>query len=199
MVNFEEKNSIELLIKEIEKALNNELYLVALISALTIPDALCKIEYNDNCGDNYVKWVNEYVEDTFGRKYGERECDNHIGENSEEEEIIDNSGNDKYLKSPTGLSGSNCYQLRCSLIHDMTNEIKGNKKSGSKRKYLWIDECVLQCSKEEFIRGCSSGTDINLKEVDNRIVAVAEKYCYINVRELCYDIIRAAKKYKTER
>ena len=48
--NFEEKNSIKLLFDEIEKALNAELYLIALMTVLTIPDVMSKIEYGNGSG-----------------------------------------------------------------------------------------------------------------------------------------------------
>ena len=84
----------------------------------------------------------------------------------------------------------NCYQLRCALLHNIENEIKANRKIPQNRKYTWIDECVLQFTKEEFTNGIVSGYDTYLKELpDEKIVMVAEKFCYINVRELCHDII----------
>lgn len=193
--NYEEKNSIELLIEEVEKALRNELYLVALISTLTIPDTLAKIEYGKSIGDNYIKWVNEFVKDVFGRKYGDRNTKSEVVnyKNGVPQEKTDN---EKYLESPTEMCGENCYQLRCALMHNIENEIKADKKTPKNRKYTWIDECVLQFTKEEFTNGIMSGYDTYLKELQNgEIVTVAEKFCYINVKELCHDIIRGAKEY----
>lgn len=196
--NYEEKNSIELLIEEIEKALSAELYLIALMSALTIPDVLCKIEYGKGGGDNYSKWIDTYVEDLFGRKYGERISNCEVV-NYKNGKVLEKSDNERYLESPVNVCGVNCYQLRCSLLHDVNNEIKGNNKSGKSRRYIWIDECVLQFTKNEFSNGNVSGYDTKLKELNNgEIALVAEKYCYINVRELCNDIIKAAKKYIKE-
>lgn len=193
--NYEEKNSIELLISEVEKALDNELYLVALISTLTIPDALSKIEYGKSSGNNYIKWVNEYVKDAFALKHGERsqklEVVNY--KNSEPQEKTDN---EMYLESPTEMCGENCYQLRCALMHNVENEIKADGKTPKSRKYTWIDECVLQFTKNEISNGVMSGYDTYLKELSNgKIIIVAEKFCYINVKKLCHDIIRSAKDY----
>ena len=193
--NYEEKNSIEVLIDEVEKALTNELYLIALISALTIPDVFCKIEYGNGGGDNYVKWVDNFVVDSFGIKYGDKK---YLGRYERDESDVgcNKTLNEKYLNSPTAMCGDNCYQLRCSLLHDIKNEIKGSKKSGKERKFTWIDECVLQFTKEEIVNGIKSGYDTYLKELPSgKIVMVAEKFCYINVRELCHDIIRGAKEY----
>lgn len=132
--NYEEKNSIELLIGEVEKALNAELYLMALIATLTIPDALAKVEYGKNNGSNYINWVNEHVKDIFGRKYGDRnkgaEVTNYI--NGEPQEKTDN---EKYLESPIEMCGENCYQLRCVLMHNIENEIKADEKTPPHKKY----------------------------------------------------------------
>lgn len=55
---------IKKLIDEINKALNAGLYLVALNSALTLPDICGKAEYPDcKTGERYKKWYSEYVKD----------------------------------------------------------------------------------------------------------------------------------------
>lgn len=193
--NYEEKNSIEILIDEVEKALKNELYLVALMSTLTIPDALAKIEYEESNSNNYIKWVNEFVKDIFGRKYGEKSSKSDVI-NYKNGKPLEKTDNEKYLESPTEICGENCYQLRCALLHNIENEIKADKKTPKNRKYIWIDECVLQFTKEEFTNGIMSGYDTYLKELPSEeIVTVVEKFCYINVRELCHDIIRGAREY----
>ena len=154
--NYEEKNSIEILIDEVEKALKNELYLVALMSTLTIPDALAKIEYKESNSNNYIKWVNEFVKDIFGRKYGEKSNKSEVI-NYKNGKPLEKTDNEKYLESPTEICGENCYQLRCALLHNIENEIKADKKTPKNRKYIWIDECVLQFTKEEFTNGIMSG------------------------------------------
>lgn len=193
--NYEEKNSIELLFDEIEKALNAELYLIALMTALTIPDVMSKIEYGNGGGSNYAKWIDEYVIDMFGRKYGDRVTKREV-KNYKNGKLLDKTDNERYLETPTEVCGDNCYQLRCSLLHDVKNVIHGSEKLGKNRKYVWIDECVLQFTKEEFTKGIMNGYDTYLKELpDGEIVTLAEKFCYINVKELCNDIIRGAKNY----
>lgn len=55
---------IDRLINEINIALNNGLYLSALISALTLPDVCGKAEYpKENTGDRYKNWYDTYVND----------------------------------------------------------------------------------------------------------------------------------------
>ena len=194
--NYEEKNSIELLIEEIEKALNAELYLIALMTSLTMPDVMCKLEYGKGGRDNYIKWVDNYIADGFGVKYGDREKIGKYDKNEETNTKCEKTDNEKYLESPTSMCGENCYQLRCSLLHDVNNELKSRNRGGKRKIFTWIDECVLQFTKEEFTNGIMSGYDTYLKELQNgEIVTVAEKFCYINVKELCHDIIRGAKEY----
>lgn len=193
--NYEEKNSIELLIEEVEKALQNELYLTALISTLTIPDALAKIEYKKSSGINYIKWVDNFVKDIYGQKYGKKNIKSKVVNyiNGEPQEKTDN---EKYLESPIEMCGENCYQLRCALMHNIENEIKADEKTPKYRKYTWIDECVLQFTKYEYTNGIISGYDSRLAETSSgEIVTLIEKFCYINVKELCHDIIRGAKEY----
>lgn len=55
---------IQKLIDEINIALNQELYLVALTTALTLPDVCGKAEYpNDKTGARYKKWYDTFVAD----------------------------------------------------------------------------------------------------------------------------------------
>lgn len=55
---------IDKLIKEIDIALNNKLYLTALTAALTLPDVCGKAEYPDSkTKKRYTDWFNKYVPD----------------------------------------------------------------------------------------------------------------------------------------
>ena len=55
---------IQKLINEINTALNNKLYLVALASALTLPDVCGKAEYpNCKTSERYKKWYLNYVKE----------------------------------------------------------------------------------------------------------------------------------------
>lgn len=50
--------------------------------------------------------------------------------------------------------------------------------------------------KKEYTNGIMNGYDHYLKELPSgEIVTLIEKFCYINVKELCHDIIRGAKEY----
>lgn len=53
---------MEYLLKDIEKALDNELYFIALQSVLTLPDICGSIEYDTNrVGQRYTDWYNTYM------------------------------------------------------------------------------------------------------------------------------------------
>jgi len=82
------------LVQDIRKALENDLYLVALSSALTLPDICGKAAYPDESSSRkrYISWYDE--------KIGKYE------KNPEDKE------NMPYL------SGEVIYSLRCSLLHE---------------------------------------------------------------------------------
>ena len=84
------------LINEIKIALDNELYFVALNSALTLPDVCGKAEYpNSSTTKRYKDWVSKYIIDKIYSKE-EREQDY------------------PYLTADV------LYSLRCSLLHQAT-------------------------------------------------------------------------------
>lgn len=83
---------IDMIIDEIYKSLDNDCYLVALMSALLLPDICGAIEYpHDRNGSRYKKWYSVYI--------GKYETD---GENDD-------------MQYP---SANLIYDLRCSLVHN---------------------------------------------------------------------------------
>lgn len=82
------------LVQDIRNALENELYFVALISALTLPDICGKVAYPDERSSRkrYISWYEEEI-----GKY---------------EKNPDDKENMPYL------SGEVIYSLRCSLLHE---------------------------------------------------------------------------------
>ncbi len=95
---------VDQLVKEIRKALENELYFVALNSALTLPDICGKVAYpNKSCGQRYILWYDEEI-----GKYEKKPC---------------NKENMPYL------SGKVIYSLRCSLLHEGNPNVDSKKAS----------------------------------------------------------------------
>lgn len=90
---------IEMLISEIEVALDNGLYMIALSSALILPDTLGKMEYPKNeeksSKKRYIQWVDEYIYKLI-----------------EEGDFPDNFYICKIYK------GENLYNLRCKFLHE---------------------------------------------------------------------------------
>ncbi len=95
---------VKQLINEINLALDNNLYLVALNTALTLPDICGKAEY-PNEKSSKKRYINWY--------------DNHIGRY----EI--NPENEKCGINMPYLSGKIVYSLRCSLLHQGNPNIDG--------------------------------------------------------------------------
>lgn len=102
------------IVNEIREALSNNLYFVALMSSLTLPDICGKAEYptERNSKKRYISWYDENI--------GEYEK-NPIDEND-----------------MPYLSGKIIYNLRCSLLHD-GNPNLNNEKLDEKK----IDKFIL--------------------------------------------------------
>ena len=93
---------VDQLVKEIRKALENELYFVALNSALTLPDICGKVAYpNKSCGKRYVLWYDEEI-----GKYEKKPCDK---------------------ENMPYLSGEVIYSLRCALLHEGNPNVDNKK------------------------------------------------------------------------
>lgn len=92
-------NSLELIINDISKALDNECLFSALALALTIPDICGKILYPDKRnGERYKLWYNEYIGDY-------------------EKSPDENSNRMPYM------SGQLCYALRCAFLHSGNTDV----------------------------------------------------------------------------
>lgn len=87
------------ILKEIEKALKEEMYYSALALTLTLPDICGKAEYGDiQNGERYKNWINNYAIKIF--------------ENPEEL---------SYLEE---FTAENCWELRNSILHSGNKETK---------------------------------------------------------------------------
>lgn len=168
--NYTDANSLELLIKEIEKAIDAKSYLAALHMALSIPDMLGKLAYPKFNGGKYIKWFDDNVRNiTFGYLYSE---------------------------NPLGISddipkmcGEVCYALRNRLFHEGTNDIETKTKAR-------INEFVLSFTDEDFIRGKYAGKDYKFDKCNPETDTCPEiNYLYISCKGLCKEIVMAAKEF----
>ena len=95
------------IIKEVQLALDNECYIVALMGALILPDICGKSAYpNLGVGERYRNWCDTYV-------YPK------IQHADEDGEILD--------CGITDLCGKVIYSLRCCLLHQGSADIEGEK------------------------------------------------------------------------
>ncbi len=120
---------VQEIIKEIEKALDNEMYLSALALTLTLPDICGKAEYpsEDSPSKRYKEWFNKY-----------------IGE---------------YIKPPDAFDytdlfscGDVIYKLRCSVLHEGNPNLKQNKEFKKKNR---VDRFILSIDRETACGSCS--------------------------------------------
>lgn len=149
---------IENIIKEIRTALNNELYIIALMGTLTLPDACGKAEFpkEKSNSNRYKKWIEKYVN---SRGFGEYE-----------------------YSAMQGVDADIIYKLRCNLLHQVTPNIencvkyveyfelvKVNIKRGQQYQY-----CVEEIYNKDNIR--SRKISINIVSLCNLICDSAENY-----------------------
>ena len=156
------KTLIERLVRECEIALDNNLYLVALNTALTLPDICGKAEYqNLNTSERYKKWYQENI--------------------GQYEKCPDDA---KYGWDFPYLSDTVVYDLRCSLLHQGTPNVKKEKTD--------IDKFVLLIEeKNEF------GIYMSVADLSERNGCIKKEY-RVNVRALCISLCRAAENYYRE-
>ena len=104
MENYENQNSVELLLNEIDKSTEHKQYLIALFSALTVPDILGKVKYPNARGneERYINWFNENIKDSFEAILG--------------------------IENTVKMDGKACFRLRNALLHGGGNVLNSNPK-----------------------------------------------------------------------
>lgn len=172
--NYEEINSIELLLGEIERALKNKLYFAALIMSLILPDILGKLEYGEKDYLYYSKWFDKYVRNIMGLTVNE----------------IKQSFSDNDLNK-NRFDGKKCYKLRCSLFHRVATDIE---------KRTNITEFVIQLSDEPFVRGICYCNDYDYNNIVINEDGTVNNECkitkmYISANEISRGIANAAEEY----
>ena len=166
MENYVEINAIVELIKEIRSLLETKHYLGALYLALTLPDSLGRAAYPKLKGvrDRYIRWFDENVRNIFGLLYS-----------------------DPLYEKRIHFDGAKCYQLRCKLFHESTNDIAEKTKVG---------EFVLGFNDQRFFTGQLSGREYRWNEYNPQTGNVPfVEYLYVGCKELCVDILEAAERF----
>lgn len=137
------------IIEEINKALDNECFLIALMSALTLPDICGAIEYPDvSEGTRYKKWYSEYI--------GRYETDN----------------KDDSLPYP---SADIIYDLRCSMVHN-GNPTVDLKKRNLKSFELWITEDMTYGGGSSCKSTGERTLEIGIKNICYKLCSLAKYY-----------------------
>ena len=165
---------IEKIINEIKIALDNDLYILALSSALTLPDICGKAEFPHvlNTGHCYMDWLEKFASD------GQRR--------------VDSKGVE--IDPLPYLSPGVIYSLRNELLHQGTPNVlhykcnKRTKKETPKFKKCDIDIFKLvKTTKDEKLY-----TDKAILKITNSGVT---KIYYANIRWLCDYLTSHALKY----
>lgn len=160
------------LIEDVERAIEHECYFAALALALTLPDICGEAEFPKvGNGARYTKWCRQFV------------CEEHPSDNPY-------SGDMPYLNDDI------LYNLRCAFLHRGTPNPNENIYKGKLPKYkddrCKIDHFILEITDPDTPDGelsmvsCSTGMKIDHREIT------------VGVRDICYRLCVAAKKYYEE-
>lgn len=160
---------VQRIVDDIRGALDNDLYFVALCTALTLPDICGKAEYPNerNSGKRYIDW--------YDKEIGYYEKNSH--QTTDEEMPY--------------LSGRVIYNLRCSLLHEGNPNVD-NEKLTCKNASLPIDHFVLKVEKKKELDIYSDSTGIsNLFEQHRREYTMS-------IRRICLIMCCVAENYYNE-
>lgn len=153
------------LIEEINLALDNNLYLVVLNTALTLPDICGKAEYPElKTAERYKKWYQE-----------------NIGQHEQRPDDKENNIDFPYL------SDNVVYQLRCSLLHQGNPNIEKGK-TGIDEFTLAIEEknqfelYADSASLETYCNECKKTYTVNVRRLCFILCQTAKIY-YENNKE----------------
>ena len=118
-------------IESINICLRNKNYYAALTLVLTIPDICSSIEHSESGGKKYADWFDVYVGAKYKTEYSEdllRTVREHLSEDDY-----------KSLSCGSSLLGSDCYALRCSLLHQGISEISHQRAREVLNKINFIE------------------------------------------------------------
>ncbi len=115
------------LVKALETAVKNENWYGALFVALTVPDICGYLESPDDCSQaRYERWFKNYMLPKYSSPVGRENTQSIF------------------------LSPSDCYALRCALIHEGREEIKDQRARESLERFHFIEpppNMKIHCNK----------------------------------------------------
>lgn len=155
---------IQRIINEVRTAIENDCYIVALMGALTLPDICGKSAYPElTVGARYTKWCDTYV-------YPART-------DIDESTVNVDCG-------ITNVNGKIIYSLRCSLLHQGSSDIDGEKCE------VEDFELLIQPKNEFDIYVDNIGTIWANDDFEHR-----ERHISLHIRNICRDLCNAAELY----
>lgn len=113
-----------------KKMLDDGYLIPALSQALLLPDICGNIIFNCRTNKRFINWFNMYVQSEY--RISEQEK-NEILNHFDEKNIT--LFNEFYSKGPYYFTGTDCYSLRCNLLHtNISKIIKYEQEKDIKRK-----------------------------------------------------------------
>jgi hypothetical protein len=103
------------ILDEIEKAIDASLYILALQSALAIPDICAALEYENNKATKkrYISWYEQWVESKYLYDSKSMFIGFMKGQNVDFSTLPGSFRGDHYIT----FTGDECYKMRCSMLH----------------------------------------------------------------------------------
>lgn len=163
---------VDMIINEIRKALDQDLFMVALTTALTLPDICGKVAFpNEKNWKRYISWY-----------------DNEITS-------IKNSGRNIQNDDMPTLDGSVVYSLRCSLLHEGNPNIDNQQlaKNGTKPinhftlKIEHGDGLVICIDESKVSRDGTRYYSMSIRGLCYSICDAAERYYKVNKDKFSFD------------
>ena len=173
---------INKIIAEIKVALDNDLYILALMGSLTLIDSCGKAEYpNKGVGYRYEHWYNKYINPLIG--------------DDEEVDILagyDNKFNEIYIKDKLPeLTGEVVYSLRCALLHTDNPNIQ---IEDIKTNYNKINKFVLCLEGKKDFEMFVDMSGVTVTNGLGNTVRIEREY-HLNVRGFCLKVCQECEKY----
>ena len=155
---------VQRIISEVRTAIEKDCYIVALMGALTLPDICGKSAYPElKVGERYTKWCDTYV---YPMRTG-----------------IDQSAGNVDC-GITNVNGQIIYSLRCSLLHQGSSDIDGEKCE------VEDFELLIQPKNEFDIYVDNIGAIWANDDFEHR-----ERHISLHIRNICRDLCNVAELY----
>lgn len=161
-------------IDEINKALESELYILALMGTLVLIDSCAKVEY-PNIESNkkrYIQWYDNFI---FDKIYGNAP------------KLVNKIG-----KETPKLTGEVVYSLRCSLLHEDNPNIQVEDIKNEDNK---ITKFKIIVEKKNSFDIYTSSSGITWVEDKQGNPIICDRSCELNIQHFCYFVLGFCEDY----